>query len=85
MHLLSGWLWLGKRFAVRRDHARRLPGADVNAPPFVGLARARFGLSLAASGMSASRGEVLGGRNLSSRKCCISLYLTNAMYREGTQ
>ena len=85
MHLLSGWLRLRKWIAVYRDHARRLAGAEVKAPLFIGLARARFGLSMAASGMSASRGRVPEGRNLSPRKGGARLYLTNGMSREATQ
>ena len=53
VHLLWEWLWLRKWLAVRRDRARRLSGAEVSAPLFVGLARARFGRSMPAPGMSA--------------------------------
>ena len=78
-HLLSAWLWLTKWLAAYRDHARRLSGEDASAPPSVGLARARFGLSMAASGTSASRKNVLGGRNLPPRKGGTRLHLMNGV------
>ena len=37
LHLLSGWLWWRKWFAVHNDHARRSSGAEVNDPLFVGF------------------------------------------------
>ena len=85
LHLLSGWLWLRKWFTVYRDHALRLPGAAANAPLFVGLDRAPFGLSMAASGMSVSWGRALEVRNLSLRNGGARLYLMNEMSREATQ
>ena len=67
VHPLSGWLRLRKRLAVFRNHARRLSGVGVNAPLFAGLARARFGLFVAAPGISAQWERVLEGQNLPSR------------------
>ena len=84
LHLLSGWLWLRKWFAVYRDHALRLPGTAANAPLFVGLARAPFGPSMAASGASASWGRALEVRNLSLRNGRARLYLMNELSREAT-
>ena len=85
MHLLSGWLVLGKWIAVHRNRARRSAGTEVSDPLLVGLARARFGLSMVASGMPASWKRVLEGRNVSPRKGGDRLYLMNGMSREATR
>ena len=53
--LVSGWLWLRGWIARCRDYAGRLAASGPEGPVFIGLARARFGLALAASGVSASR------------------------------
>ena len=85
LRLPSGWLRLRKRLAVFRNHARRSSGTEARAPLFVGLARAHFGLPMAASGMSASWKQVMEGRNLSSRIGGARLYLMNGMSRQATQ
>ena len=75
-----------KKVACRSPrHARCFAGVDGRIPLFVGLARARFDLSMAAPGLSASRKKVLGGRNLSPRNGSTRLYLMNGMSREATQ
>ena len=85
VHLLSGWLWLIEWLAVPRDDAHCVSGTEASTPLFVGFALARFGLSMATSGMPASREKVLGGRNLSPRKDSARLYLANGMSRQGTR
>ena len=84
VHLPSGLLRLRKWLAAYRDHVRRFPGTDASAPLFAGLARARFCLSMAASGMSASWERVLEGRNLPPRKGGARLCLMNGVPREAT-
>ena len=61
VRLLSGWMRSKKWLADRRDHACRLAGVDGRTPLHLGLARARFGLCMAASGTSAPWKKVLGG------------------------
>ena len=51
----------------------------------MGLARARLGLGMAPSGVSASWGKWFGGRNLSPRKGGSRMYVVNGMAREATQ
>ena len=52
---------------------------------FVGLARARFGFGLAASGVSASWRKGFDGKNLPPRKGGARFYVVNGMAREATQ
>ena len=51
----------------------------------VGLARARFGLGLASSGVTASRRKCFDERNLSPRKGGARFYVVNGTPREATQ
>ena len=53
VRLLSGWMRLRGWLADHLDHAGRLAGAEGRIPLVVGSARARFGLGMAASGMTA--------------------------------
>ena len=68
-----------------RDHAGRLAASGDNSPLFVGLARARFGFGLAASGVSASWKKGFDGKGLSPRKGGARFYVINGMAREATQ
>ena len=68
-----------------RDHAGRLAAAGDSSPLFVGLARARFGFGLAASGVSASRKKGFDGKGLLPRKGGARFYVVNGMAREATQ
>ena len=68
-----------------RDHAGRLATSGEDSPLFVRLARARFGLGLAAPGVSASRKKGFGGRNLPPRKGGDRFYVVNGVAREATQ
>ena len=65
VRLVAEWLWFRARLAPYCDCAGRLAAPGEDSPLFVGLARARFGLGLAASGLSASWKKGFGGRNLS--------------------
>ena len=47
--------------------------------------RARFGLGMAPSGISAARKEGFEGRSLSPRRGCAGLYVANGMAREATR
>ena len=55
------------------------------APLFVGLSRARFGLGMAASGLSAGWNGAFEGRALSPRKGWARLYIMDGMTRGTTQ
>ena len=68
-----------------RDRAGRLAASGDNSPLFVGLARARFGFGLAASGASASLKRGFDGKGLSPRKGGARFYVINGMAREATQ
>ena len=63
----------------------RLAAAEGEGSFLVGLARARFGLGLAASGVTASWKKCFEGRNLSPRKGGARFYVVNGMPRETTQ
>ena len=54
VQLSSGRLWFRPWLAKRRNYAGRLATSGGEGPFLVGLARARFGLGLAASGVTAS-------------------------------
>ena len=56
-----------------------------NSPPFAGLARARFELGLASSGMAASWKKGFEGKNLPPRKGGARFYVVNGMAREAAQ
>ena len=81
VRLLPGWMWLRRWLADYRDQACRPAAAGRRVPPYVGLARARFGLGVAASGVTASRKKVLEGRGLSHRRGGTRLYLMDSMSR----
>ena len=53
IRLLSGWLWLREWLSVHRDRMGRTPDPENRTPLFVGVARARSGLGMAAPGLSA--------------------------------
>ena len=78
--------WLGPRdwLSRRRDYAGRMSPAPDGEPLFAGLARSRFGLGMAPSGVSASWAKGFDGRNLSPRKGGARLYVVNGMAREAT-
>ena len=85
MRLVADWLWF-------RDWLARCFGRDgrVSAPPvsaalFVGVARARFCLRMAASRIAAARKKGLDSKTLSLRKGCACLYVMNGMACEGAQ
>ena len=85
MRLLADWLWFRNWLSRFRDRDRRLSAPPVSAPLFVGLARARFGLRMAASGITAARKEGLDGKNLSQRKGGARLHVMAGMAREATR
>ena len=62
-----------------------MPPSSDEGPLFAGLARARFGLELASSGVSASRKKGFGGWSLPPIKGGARFYVTNGMAREATQ
>ena len=68
VQLLSGWFWLRSWPKGHRDRVGRMSGAECSGALFVGLARARFGLGMAASGISAAWNETLERRTLPHRK-----------------
>ena len=67
LQLTSGWLWFRSWLAEHRNYTGRLAVAGGDGSFLVGLARARFGLGLAASGVTASWKKCFEGRNLSPR------------------
>ena len=85
LQLTSGWLWFRSWLAEHRNYTGRLAAAEREGPCLVGLARARSGLGLAASGVSASWRKCFEGRNLSPRKGGARFYVVNGMPRETTQ
>ena len=85
VHLASDWLWFRSWLSGSRDYAGRLAAAGEEGPFLVGLARPRFGLGLAASGVSASWKKCFEGRSLSPRKGGARFYVVNGMPRETTQ
>ena len=62
VQLTSGWLWFRSWLARRRNYAGRLATSGEEGPFLVGLARARFGLGLASSGVTASWENALKGK-----------------------
>ena len=85
MRLLADWLWFRNWLSRFRDRDRRLSAPPVSAPLFVRLARARFGLRMAASGIAAARKKGLDGKNLSPRKGGARMYVVNGRAREAAQ
>ena len=85
LQLTSGWLWFRSWLARHRNYTGRLSVEDEDGFLLVGLARARFGLGLAASGVTASWKKCFEGRNLSPRKGGARFYVVNGMARETTQ
>ena len=83
--LTSGWLWFRSWLAEYRNYSGRLATAGGEGSFLVGLARARFGLGLAASGVTASWKKCFEGRSLSPRKGGARFYVVNGMPRETTQ
>ena len=61
VHRVSEWLWFRSWLTWNRNYAGRMPASADGGPPFAGLARARFGLGLASSGVAASRRNGLNG------------------------
>ena len=82
---MSDWLWFGARLSRYRDRENRTPASDEGAPLCVGLARARFGLGVAPSGVAASWEKGFDGKNLSPRKGGTRLHVANKMARKATQ
>ena len=85
MRHLADCLWFRDWVSRFRDRAGRLSAPPVSAPPFVGVPRTRFGLRMAAPGITAARKKGLGGKNLSPRTGGARLYVTDGMAREATQ
>ena len=85
VRLAADWLWFRSWLAGARDYAARLAAAGEDGPFLVGLARSRFGLGLAASGVSASWKKCFEGKSLSPRKGGARFYVVNGMPRETTQ
>ena len=85
LQLTSGWLWFRSWLAEHRNYTGRLAVAGGDGSFLVGLARARFGLGLAASGVTASWKKCFEGRNLPPRKGGARFYVVNGMPRETTQ
>ena len=83
--LTSDWLWFRSWLARHRNRAGRIPSSSDEGLLFAGLDRARFGLGLASSRVSASWAEGCEGRSLSPRKGGASFYVMNGMAREATQ
>ena len=52
--LLSGCLWLRSWLRQHKEYAGRVSGAEEGGPLFAGLARVKFGLGIAASGITTS-------------------------------
>ena len=85
MSLLADWLWPRDWLSRFRDRDGRFSAPPVSAPLFVGPARARFGLRMAASGNTAAWKTGLDCKNLSPRKGGARLYVMDGMAREATQ
>ena len=85
IRLLADWLWFRDWLPRFRDRDGRLSAPPVSAPLFVGLARARFGLRMAASGITAAWKTGLDGKNLSPRIGGARMFAANDRAREATQ
>ena len=85
VRLESEWLRFRAWLARNRGHAGRLATAMEGSPLSAGLARARSGLGLASSGVSASWKKGFEGRSLPPRKGGARFYVANGMAREATQ
>ena len=85
VRLVTGWLRFGAWLVRNRDRAGGLAASGDNSTLFVGLARARFGFSLAASGVSASWKKGFDGTGLSPRQGGARFYVARGMAREATQ
>ena len=85
VHLPSGLLWSRSWLGKSRDSVGRMPGPEGARPLFAGFVRARFGLIMAASGITATWRMSLEGRGLSPREGGARLYLMNGMSCEATQ
>ena len=83
--LLSGRLWPRGWLRRRRGHAGRLSGAEGGRPLFAGLVRAKIGVGVAASGMTASWNKVLERRVLSPRQGGARMYILDGISREATR
>ena len=84
VRLVTGWLRFGAWLVRNRDRAGGLAASGDNSTLFVGLARARFGFSLAASGVSASWKKGFDGKNLSPREGGARFYVANGIARVAT-
>ena len=62
VRLPAGWLWLRGWLSVHWDRLPRMSDHESHTPLFVGLARARFGLGIATSGLSAAWEKAAEGR-----------------------
>ena len=85
IRLPSSWLWLGEWRTVHRDRMDGMSDPRNHAPLFVALARARFGLGMAASGLSGASQRALEGRALPPRRGGTRLYIMNGVTRDATQ
>ena len=85
VQLAIGWQWFRSWMVKHRDYADRLSQLGNEGHLLVGLARARFGLGLASSGIAASWKKCFSGRLLSPRKGGARFYVVNGMPRETTQ
>ena len=85
MRHLADCLWFRDWASRFRDRDGRLSASPVSAPPSVGIPRARFGLRMAASGITAAWKKGLGSKKLPPRKGGARLYVMDGMAREVAQ
>ena len=85
VQLTSDWLRFRSRLARRRNYAGRTPSSSDEGPLCAGLARARFGLGLASSGVSALWKKGFEGRSLPPRKGGARFFLANGAARGASQ
>ena len=80
-----GWLLLRGWLSAHRGRSARMSDPGNHAPLFVGLARARFGLGTAASGLSVAWIKSFEGLVLSPWRGATRSYIMNGMTREAAQ
>ena len=83
--LLADRLWFGDWLAHFRNQEGRFSAAPERSSLVLGLARARFGLSMAPLGIASAWRKGFGGRNLSPDEGGARLYVVNGVAREATQ
>ena len=85
IRLLADMMWFRDSLPRCRDRDGRLSAPPASAPLFVGLARARVGLRMAASEITAAWKKGLDGKNLSPRKGGARMYVVNGRAREAAR